>query len=115
MYEDMQYESNFTAEETLREKRSMNFSGEEHTPRPKKPKADKKVAAGAEETNNMGEKQHKTFDGWLKFLKTSQEGLETREAEIEDLDRFIPPVAIDTLKEAQDMVNTKQALCDDIK
>ena len=51
----------------------------------------------------------------MNFLNTSQEGLETHEAEMKDLDRFMPPVALDTLKEAQDMVKAKQALCDTTK
>ena len=50
----------------------------------------------------------------MEFLKTSQEGLETCEADMKDLGRFIPPVARHTLKDAQDLVNTSQALCDAI-
>ena len=50
----------------------------------------------------------------MEYLGKLQNGLDTHEAEIEDLDRFIPPVALDTLKDAKDMVKTKQAICDAI-
>ena len=69
LYEDMQYESNFKAEETLTEKRQMNFSEEEHIRPPKIPKA--------EPTKRV--------------KQTPQDGLETCEAEVIDLGMFIPP------------------------
>ena len=46
------------------------------------------------------------------FLKTSQEGLETCETDIRDLGRWIPQVTSEILEDTQDLVKTKQALCD---
>ena len=43
-----------------------------------------------------------------------QTELDAHEAEIVDLEKFIPPVALDTLKDAKDIVKTKQAICDAI-
>ena len=63
----------------------------------------------------MDEKQTKRLNDWLDFLKTSQEGLGKCEAEMEDLGRFMPPIALDTLKDAQDMVKAKQAFCETLK
>ena len=118
LYEDPSLQSVCTAEETRSEKRKMDFSSEEHIPRSKKqrpePKANK-IEAGAEDGNKLDEKQTKRLNDWLDFLKTSEEGLENCEADIKDLGKFIPPIALDTLKEAQDMVKAKQAVCETIK
>ena len=51
----------------------------------------------------------------MEFLKTSQEGLETCEADIEDLGRFIPPVTSERLKDIQDLVKAAEEHCDAIK
>ena len=51
----------------------------------------------------------------MKFLKTSQEELETLEADIKAVGRWIPPVASDKLKELQLLHKTKQTHCDKIK
>ena len=60
------------------------------------------------------ENQQKLLDEWLEFLKTSQEALEKREADIKDFGRWIPPVTSETLNDAQNIVNTMKALCDAI-
>ena len=51
----------------------------------------------------------------MEFLKTSQEGLETCEADIHDLGRFIPPVTSERLKDIQDLVEAAEEHCDGIK
>ena len=51
----------------------------------------------------------------MEFLKTSQEALETCEADIEDLGRFIPPVTSERLKDIQDLVKAAEEHCDAIK
>ena len=45
-------------------------------------------------------------------MKTSQEGLETHEADIKDLGKFIPRVTAETQNDAQNIVNAMQALYD---
>ena len=57
-------------------------------------------------------KQHKILDLWLEYVKTSQEGLETSEADIKELGKFIPRVAAETHNDAQNIVNAMQALYD---
>ena len=57
-------------------------------------------------------KQYKILDLWLEYVKTSQEGLETREADIKDLGKFIPRVTAETQNDAQNIVNAMQALYD---
>ena len=56
--------------------------------------------------------QHKILDLWLEYVKTSQEGLETREADIKELGKFIPRVTAETQNDAQNIVNAMQALYD---
>ena len=51
----------------------------------------------------------------MKFLTTSQEVLETLEADIKAVGRWIPPVASDKLKELQLLHKAKQTHCDKIK
>ena len=102
LYEDMQWEELNRAGE----KRKMDYLA--FRP-PKKQKTD------PEETNQINEKQQKLLDDWLEFLKTSQEELETREADIIDLGMFIPPVTIKTLEDAKLMVQTLQELCVGLK
>ena len=51
----------------------------------------------------------------MEFIKTSQEALETCEADIEDLGRFIPPVTSERLKDIQDMLKAAEGHCDAIK
>ena len=57
-------------------------------------------------------KQQKILDLWLEYVKTSQEGLETREADIKELGKFIPRVTAETQNDAQNIVNAMQALYD---
>ena len=92
----MQYES----KETRREKRERDDIGKETIRLFKKQKA--------EETKEINEKQQRKIDDWLEFLKTSQEALETCEADIKDLDRFIPPVTSERLKDIQDLVKAAE-------
>ena len=47
----------------------------------------------------------------MEFLKTSQQGLETCEADIKDLGKFIPPIASERLKDIQDLVKTTLLNC----
>ena len=51
----------------------------------------------------------------MKFLTTSQEVLETLEADIKAVGRWIPPVASDKLKELQLLHEAKQTHCYKIK
>ena len=75
----------------------------------------KHVAAETEVTNKINEKQQERLDVGLEYVKASHEpGLETLEAVVKDLDRFIPPVANNTLKNAQKLVKANQALRDAI-
>ena len=91
----------------------MNFSEDESIRPPKNQKANtkaKKVAAGAEVTNFEAFKnQRELLDKWLEYLKTWQEGLEICEAHIKDIGKFWTS---DSLKDAQNHVNTMQAHCD---
>ena len=116
LYEGMQYRSNFKAEEARREKRKRKVSADESNRPPKKQKADpkaKQVAAGAEGTKKFKTKeQQKRLDVWLEYVETSQEELDTHEANIKYHGKFITPVTRETLKDAQHIVNTMQALCD---
>ena len=57
-------------------------------------------------------KQHKILDLWLEYVKTSQEGLETSEADIKELGKFIPRVTAEAQNDAQNIVNAMQALYD---
>ena len=91
----------------------MDFSSEEIIPQPKKPKA-KKITAG-EETDKLKEGQQTKLEHWMGYLEKLQEELDKHEGEIVDLVKFMPPVASDALKEAQDMVKNKQQLCETIK
>jgi len=112
----MQYRSNFKAEEARREKRKRKVSADESNRPPKKQKADPKakhVAAEAEGTKKFKTKeQQKRLDVWLEYVETSQEELDTHEANIKYHGKFITPVTRETLKDAQHIVNTMQALCD---
>ena len=114
----MTYTAGFTDEQILTEKRRMDHESEEPIRAPKKPKVEPKqsIASGAGDTNRiLNNLQTKTLDGFLKFLKTSQEELETLEADIKAVGRWIPPVASDKLKELQLLHKTKQTHCDEIK
>ena len=102
MYEDMQHEP----KEARREKREMDHLAEEAIRLFKKKKA---------ESKEINEEQQKVLDEWLEFLKTSQEALETREADIKDLGRWIPPVTSETLKNAQTLVKAAEECCDAMK
>ena len=93
LFENMQYISG--------EKQEMCDLVEETIRRFKKQKAD--------------EKQRRKIDDWLEFLKTSQEALETYEAEVADLGRFIPPVTSERLKDIQDLIKAAEEHCDAIK
>ena len=118
LYEDPSLQSVCTAEETRIEKRKMDFSTEEHVPRLKKQRAESKankIEAGAADSNKFDEKKTKKLNDWLDFLKTSKEGLENCEADIKEYGKFIPPIALDTLKEVQVMVKAKQAFCETLK
>ena len=97
----MQYES----KETRREKQERDDLAMETIRLFKKQKA--------EETHK--EKQQRKIEDWLEFLKTSQEALETCEADIEDLGRFIPPVTSERLKDIQDMLKAAEGHCDAVK
>ena len=101
LYEDMQYEF----KETRREKQERDDLAMETIRLFKKQKA--------EETHK--EKQQRTIEDWLEFLKTSQEALETCEADIKDLGRWIPPVTSETLKDALDLVKTTIYHCGEMK
>ena len=111
LYEDMQYESNFKADQVRIVKRRMNcLAG--RTSR-------LQVAAGADGTSKISQNQQHKLDDWLEFVKASQEGLETCEADIKVLGKCIPQVnyviASETLTHAQNIVSTMRALCDAIK
>ena len=99
-------------------KRRMNYLAEGTTRPLKKLKVNPKakiIAAGAEKTNKLNENQQEKLDGCLEFLKKSQKLLEEHEADIKNLGKFIPPVTKDTLKDAQNLVNTMQELCGEIE
>ena len=106
----MQYESNFKADQARIVKRRMDCSAGGASRLP--------VAAGADGTSNISENQQHKLDDWLEFLKASQEGLDTCEADIKVLGKCIPPVnyviASETLTSAHDIVSTMRALCDAI-
>ena len=101
LYEDMQYEF----KETRREKQERDDLAVETIRLFKKQKA--------EETHK--EKQQRKIEDWLEFLKTSQEGLETCEADIKDLGRWTPPVTSETLKDTLDLVKTTVYHCGKMK
>ena len=64
---------------------------------------------------DINENKQNILDDWFEFLKTSQEGLETCEADIKDLGNFIPPGTNERLKDMKDLVKTTLVLCDAIK
>ena len=101
LVEDTQHES----KEARREKREMDHLAEETIRRFKKQKA---------ESNKINEKQQQLLDEWLEFLRTSQEALETCEADIKDLGRWIAPVTSESLKNAQTPVKVAEERCDAI-
>ena len=72
-----------------------------------------RVVSGAGETKKLNATQHKQLDDFLVFMKKSREGLETLEAAIKDVGRWIPHTANDKLKQLQ--LLHKQILCDEIK
>ena len=118
LYQDVTYTAGFTDEQTLTQKRRMDRESEEPIRAPKKPKVEPKqsIASGAGDTHRiLNNLQTTRLDGFLKFLKTSQEELETLEADIKAVGRWIPPVASDKLKELQLLHKTKQTHCDKIK
>ena len=49
------------------------------------------VASGAGDTTRLDEKHTKQVDEWVKFLETSEAGIQTLNANIRVLDKRIPP------------------------
>ena len=81
----------------------------------KKQKAAKTKQINEKQRIISNEKLQMKIDEWLEFLKTSQEALETCEADIEDLGRFIPSVTSERLKDIPDLLKAAEEHCDAIK
>ena len=107
LYEDMQY--------TGGAKRERDDLAEETIRLFKKQKAAETKEISEKQRIISNEKLQRKIDDWLEFLKTSQEALETCEADIKDLGRFIPPVTSERLKDIQDMLKAAEGHCDAIK
>ena len=107
LYEDMQY--------TGGEKRERDDLAGETIRLFKKQKAAETKQINEKQRIISNEKLQRKIDEWLEFIKTSQEALETCEADIEDLGRFIPPVTSERLKDIQDLVKAAEEHCDAIE